>query len=228
MSRVIEVTLYKFDELADKAKEKAREWFREASAHDEWWDATYDDAVECAKRMGINIKTSTETYGIVGKPGTRTRERTNIFFSGFSSQGDGACFEGDYAPVADPVAAIKEHAPTDEKLHSIAADLNAVNVLSKGYLRASISHSGHYYHAYSMDFDFEWDEAADGADGESPLVADEAREQAEKDLREALVDFANWIYRQLETEHDYQNSDENVDETIRANEYEFTADGSIA
>jgi hypothetical protein len=228
MSRVIEVTLYQFDELSDKAKEKARDWYRDGQFDYDWWDSTYEDAVECARRMGLTVKTSTETYSIIGKPGTRTRERTNIFFTGFSSQGDGACFEGTYAPVADPVAAIKDHAPVDEKLHSIAADLAAVNALSKGYLRASIQHSGHYYHAYSMDFDFEWDEAADGADGESPLLSDEAREQAEKDLREALIDFANWIYRQLEKEHDYLSSDENVDETIRINEYEFHADGSRA
>lgn len=37
--------------------------------------------------------------------------------------------------------------------------------------------------------------------------------------------FADWIYRQLESEYEHVNSDESVAETIRANEYEFTADG---
>lgn len=40
--------------------------------------------------------------------------------------------------------------------------------------------------------------------------------------------FADWIYRQLETEYDYQNSDEQVDESIIANEYEFTEEGKPA
>ena len=31
-------TLYKFDELSDEAKEKARDWYREAGAGDQWWD----------------------------------------------------------------------------------------------------------------------------------------------------------------------------------------------
>lgn len=38
------VKVYKFDELSDDAKEKARDWFREAAFGDEWWDAIYMDA----------------------------------------------------------------------------------------------------------------------------------------------------------------------------------------
>jgi hypothetical protein len=37
-----------------------------------------------------------------------------------------------------------------------------------------------------------------------------------------------WIYRQLEREYDYQNADAQVDENIRANEYEFYEDGKRA
>ncbi len=35
----------------------------------------------------------------------------------------------------------------------------------------------------------------------------------------------NWIYRQLEKEYEYQNSDECVDENILCNSYTFTEDG---
>lgn len=48
------------------------------------------------------------------------------------------------------------------------------------------------------------------------------------DLRECLADFSRWIYRNLEKEYDYQNSDEAVEEAIIANEYEFTEDGERA
>lgn len=37
-----------------------------------------------------------------------------------------------------------------------------------------------------------------------------------------------WIYRALEAEYEYQDSDGQVDETIKANEYEFEEDGSRA
>jgi len=51
---------------------------------------------------------------------------------------------------------------------------------------------------------------------------------AEDDLTEYLRDFMNWIYRALENEHDYQNSDDVIIETIEANEYEFDREGNIA
>jgi hypothetical protein len=50
----------------------------------------------------------------------------------------------------------------------------------------------------------------------------------EDDVTELMRDFARWIYRALEREYDYQNSDEAVDEMIRANGYEFEEDGARA
>jgi hypothetical protein len=49
--------------------------------------------------------------------------------------------------------------------------------------------------------------------------------ETEEEVTRLLRQFADWIYRQLEVEHDYQLSDENADETIRANDYEFTSEG---
>ena len=48
---------------------------------------------------------------------------------------------------------------------------------------------------------------------------------AEDDMRDALRSFANWIYRQLEREYDYLNSDYAVYEFIIVNEYEFDDEG---
>ena len=42
-----------------------------------------------------------------------------------------------------------------------------------------------------------------------------------------LKDFAKWIYTRLDTEWDYAMSDEQIDDSIRANEYEFTEGGKI-
>jgi hypothetical protein len=41
-----------------------------------------------------------------------------------------------------------------------------------------------------------------------------------------MRDFADWIYSQLEKEYEWQNADEQVDDTIRANAYEFDEDGA--
>ena len=49
--------------------------------------------------------------------------------------------------------------------------------------------------------------------------------RSETDLTEAARDFMRWIYRQLEAAYEWENAVEQVDDSIRANEYEFTEDG---
>ena len=44
-------TVYQFDELSDKAKEKAREWYRSGALEYEWWESTYEDAAQ----VGLKI-----------------------------------------------------------------------------------------------------------------------------------------------------------------------------
>ena len=45
------VISYKFEELSPKAKEKARDWFREGALDYDWWDSTYEDAAS----IGLKI-----------------------------------------------------------------------------------------------------------------------------------------------------------------------------
>lgn len=42
--KTITINLYTFDELSDKAKEKARSWWHECGLDYEWWDSVYYDA----------------------------------------------------------------------------------------------------------------------------------------------------------------------------------------
>ncbi|UGY23785.1 antitoxin of toxin-antitoxin stability system [Bradyrhizobium septentrionale] len=222
--RTITIELFQFDELSDAAKVKARDWYREASAGDiDFADSIYEDASEIATRLGITFKLRTcQTVG------GRTFTQPCIWWSGFSSQGDGACFEGGYgAPEAregkeawaslSALDRVKEYAPTDEVLHGIAGRLDALQAKCSQRLTAIITHRGNYYHALTMDVDAE----LLNADSEAIDIA----EDDEKELRECFVAFANWIYRELEEENTYRNTDEYVDDTIRANEYEFHADG---
>ena len=52
--REITTTVYMFDELSEKAKEKAREWYREGALDREWWSYLYDEA----KELGLKITES--------------------------------------------------------------------------------------------------------------------------------------------------------------------------
>lgn len=49
--KIIRTTIYTFDELSDKAKEKARDWYREGALGYDWWDTTYEDA----ETIGLKI-----------------------------------------------------------------------------------------------------------------------------------------------------------------------------
>lgn len=186
MPRQIQVTLYQFDELSDKAKDRARQWYRETSDSD-WSEYVLEDAAQCAAILGIAID-----------PG-------KIYWN----FGDGASFDGTYAVKADAPKAIRDHAPLDETLHQIADDLATVPAC---------------YTAKTLDcqgmLGVELDPCEEGTDLEFI--------QAEKAIRDALRRFADWIYDRLRAENDYQNEDAQIDDAIRANEYEFTENGRLA
>lgn len=193
-TRTITVTDYSFDELADGAKETAREWFREDIGH-EWYDCVYDDAKTCGKLLGVEIDA--------------------IYFSGFASQGDGACFEGRYAYAEQAPKRVLEYAPQDEELVRIARDLVKAQRSAFYRLTADVKHRGRYYHEYATEIT-----VRDGDGNYAPVEQDEA-------ISTALRDFMRWIYKRLENEYDYLMSDECVDEQIRANEYRFDNAGGI-
>ena len=185
--------VYTFDELSESAKETAMQWYREGAFDYEWWD--FEDATQIGKIIGIDID--------------------KIFFSGFSSQGDGACFEGSYAYKVGSVKNLKEYAPTDKTLHQIAIDLSKAQRKYFYGLNANIKQSGHYYHEMCTEIRVYDDyESWTDVDTENSII-------------EPLRDFMRWIYKQLESEYDYLNSDEAVKESIEANEYEFDEDGNI-
>ncbi len=58
------------------------------------------------------------------------------------------------------------------------------------------------------------------------VSCDDCEREVEDVISQALRDFAHWIYRQLETEYDYQTSDDQISEMIEANEYEFDETGA--
>lgn len=210
MSKVFETTVYRLDELSDAAKDKARAWYREGGFDYDWYDAVYEDFQRIAEILGLRLKTRP-----VRLMGGGTCQEPRIWFRGFWSQGDGACFETFYSYRKEAPRRIREYAPQDTTLQGIADALQSVQRRNFYQLRAEASHRGHYYHEYCMAISVERD---------SPIWQD-MTEDAEEVVTEALRDLARWLYRQLEREYDYLSSDEAVDETIAANEYTFTEAG---
>lgn len=228
----ITVKAFEFDELSDSAKEKAREWYRRSSdAYNDWSESTIEEAVREAALMGIDIE-------------TRKSRGHCIWWSGFSSQGDGACFEGTWRASevrADRVADGWGEDPATTEIKRIAAEFDRI---AKAYPQASftVKHRGHYSHENCTEFNFY--SGADDVDCQHKTLEahismddslddrfDLARQRygdafPKDDLKEAAKSFMRWIHRQLEKEYEYQNSDERVDENIRANDYLFSEEGN--
>lgn len=203
--RIIETKVYQYNELSDDAKQKAREWFRESSIGDDYFtENVYDDAADMADIFGLDIRTRRTGTG---------NYKPNIYYSGFSSQGDGACFEGKYQYKAGALKAIKHAAGQDTELHRIVQALQTAQRRVFYKASASTKHRGHYYHSGCMTVDIE-------LENDNSLLS-----EIEDDITQALRDFADWIYKQLEKEWEYQDSDEAVEENIIINEYEFTQEG---
>jgi hypothetical protein len=196
MPRTATITVFQFDELNDKAKEKARNWYRSTNASDtSWSDGVIEDAKNVFAHCGFDIK--------------------DIYCRGFWSQGDGACFAGTWNAENVNVAALKSDCPIDVELHRI---VDAIALIANRFPRAklSVKQSGHYVHENCTEFDITLDtDDEDLYDGYAYNI-----------LKQLSKDCMRWIYKSLESSHDEYNSDEVVDENIVANEYEFRVDGS--
>ena len=210
MPEIIETTVYRLDELSEEAKEKARAWYREGGFDHDWFEFVYDDFERICAILGVTLETRT-----VRLHGGGTRPKPCIWFSGFWSQGDGACFEGRYGHAKAAPRRMRAYAPKDHELQRIADALQAIQRRNFYQLRAAVTHRGRYYHEYCMAISVERD---------SPAWQDMTAD-AEDGVVEALRDLARWLYRQLEREYDHLTSDEAVDAAIVANDYTFTEAG---
>ena len=210
MPRIIETTVYEFEELSAEAKDKARDWFRDTGLHDDWYDCVYEDFETICGILGVTLRTSpVRLYG-----GT-VRQKPHILFRIFWSQGDGASFEGSWSYAKGSVRAIRAHAPRDEELHRIADVLQDVQSRNVYQLHAYIRQNGRHCHENTMTIEVERESPF-----RQPMTGD-----AEAAVVEALRDLARWLHRQLESEYTQITSDEAVDETIAINMLTFTAGG---
>ena len=179
------------------------EKYRDINAYDNWYDHVYESFRDDMLLHGIKVD--------------------EIFFSGFWSQGDGACFEGSvYA--------------WELFLQSIGYDNPALIQLAMDNWSTTVKQRGHYYHENCTRFDHEWVDpsmqfADDFIDYYSRYHHEDLRATAwlsmlrlvdysklEEHIEDAFRDHMRTLYRTLEAEYEYLTSDEVVWEAIQANE----------
>ena len=199
--RVLETKVYTFNELSEEAKEKAIENNRHIYVeYLEWYDNVYD--------------TFKEKYSSLF-------EITNIYFSGFCSQGDGAMFE--YGGITDKLI--------DEFITQLElSPLRKKIVKDIFYFSGSGRQHGHYYHEKCCWHLINIECTYAYREGYYPNI-DEFMYELQVDfdayVREKYIDLAQELYQSLEDEYEWHTSDEAIEERLIEGKYEFTKDGEL-
>lgn len=189
--RIKEITVYGFSELVEDVQKNVVAHFRDINIDYEWWDCLYDD-----------WNTKLEAYGF---------SAPKIYFSGFYSQGDGACFDAGIG-LDQAFSKYQEEHPVKHE-RAVRAFLYECS--------ARIVTTNHRYYHWNTRY-IEYDSSCGGK--HLNAILDSLIDWLEEKRKE----FCRAIYRELEQEYDYLTSDEAVKESIEANDYEFTAIGKIA
>lgn len=166
--------------------------------HNNWWDCVESDFVEDMKQVGIQVD--------------------KIYFSGFWSQGDGACFVGS---LDNALTYLNHH-------HVDQFPMLRKLIEMGGGVWATSEHRGRYYHSSCVSINAECDPFWQCTDPKSELqeaviqrwddMVDKEIVDFEAALAEQWRTYMNDLYTKLEEEHDYLTSDDAVWDTLEANE----------
>lgn len=193
-----------FLELPRKQQIAALEKHRDINVYEDWSDHIQDDFKNTMAARGIYVNA--------------------VYFSGFWSQGDGACFEGN---VRDWELFLKSLGYTCPALISHA------NIT----FRFASEHGGHYSHHKSVIYEsdltlphdyrdrgeFCWKFNADPTDSLHEtvwyaLLSEHYSEDLEKEFKECFESEMQSLYATLNDEYDYLTSDAAVLEALEAND----------
>lgn len=233
--RDIITRVYKYSELRSaRAKEAARDWLRQAMQGDNFF----------AEHVTEEFK---ELLTACGFDSSGRQGRDTIEWSGFGSQGDGAAFAGTWhAERCKPAALLADRPATyrkrnkngkaygppivsehNKRWHDACAPLIALaEKYPNGWGGIEPTRRGFWMALDSFDTGRESDDV-ERTRAEWDAITEEENAAGEEFI-EAARDLANAFYRSLESEYEYQNADAQIIESIKANEYEFTADGERA
>ena len=195
------VKVYKFDELSDAAKQKAIEWYRGDGPDHDWWDFIYEDFIANCALIGLEVKAK------------------DIHFSGFCSQGDGASFTGRWYPCGPAPEGIPEvFGEAFDDLCRIQKEIDEyiteTDAPKLDYVKVT-RHPGIYVHSHMMNAFAVRDDGVVYPAG------------VDREFLNVFRRLADYLYRSLEEEYDWLNSDETISENITNNYYEFTESGEL-
>jgi hypothetical protein len=207
----IQLDLYGFAELSEKAREKALREFADINVYDDWYAFTIDDFKTICETIGIAVNTQ-KTY-----------------FRGFYSQGDGSCFS---AKVDIPllIQAIKnqswkDYAPSLEFGFALPdIDSRVVQLIQDESFDISPKITAvERWYKVTADLDYYLPYTNHKLDRiETELEKLEVWLQVVADI------LNRYLYKSLQAEYEYQTKVETVIEAIGINEYQFTVDGVSA
>lgn len=194
-----------------KKEEALIERHRDINVHwEDWHEAVREQVEEELAEIGFDM--------------------TQMYFSGFWSQGDGACFEGTMSDWGK----FCEQVPT-----FVAAFPFLTEYIKEQGASYGISHRGRDYHEHCTDHDYsselEWELenlVVDPTDPEAQMLqalwtkalAEEGDTSGTQDvavegwLKEFFQDKMRDLYKRLEQEYNYLTSDDVVWELIEAND----------
>jgi arginyl-tRNA synthetase len=186
--------------IIDKLAEK----FHHFNVDHDWWDSTYDSFKDRMNDVGIEVE--------------------NMHFSGFWSQGDGACFEG---YVSDWNKFLT---------HMGYEDAPLIKHASHGW-SFKVVHQGHYYHENCTSFtsdmplpenvddeNFSIDFSPHHKVGElrdmvwRTLLCKYNEEKLHDEFVERFKSHMRTLYKELEDEYDHLTSETCILESLNAND----------
>lgn len=209
------ITLYSFDELSDKAKQKAIENLYDLNVDYEWWENTYDDFHSMAKYFGIDV------------------DLKKTWFTGFYQQGQGSAYTAD-VDVIKLVACVKghlwkEYAPKDTlSFYDVTPNIERVcKLISKDFIDGSCYvEATNRETSIKVSFDYDIYNTNERWDQEPANVLN-AINDLEILVSDVCKTLNDWFFKNLQTEYDYLTSEEAIIESIQANDYTFTEDGKL-
>jgi len=191
------INLFKFEELTEELQQKVIEKNRDINTDFDWHESIFE-----------YFKEDNEKYFDI----------KNIYFTGFWSQGDGAMFE--YSGINENLL--------NEAIESLNLPKWKKQILStqicisgKGVQR------GHYYHENSCDHTIYIEDNNNGYYQNIYDLIDLYSSDIEDFIITKYKDICQDLYKNLENEHDYLQSDEVIKETLICNDYDFTEEGDI-
>ena len=181
---------YLFDELSDEYKKNAIEKNRDINVEYMNWD-------------GFMLEEWTDKLKAMGY------DKAEILYSGFGSQGDGACFTA----RVDIEKWLRAHM-LEKKYKLLCDNCEGVTI--------DITHTKRYYYATSTNVELN-DYNGDMTDNEE---WNKQAEEVTKRIEYEREELGDKIYKDLYNLYFELLEDECIAETLRANDYEFLEDGS--